>query len=116
MDKRASGDLMDELRDRYGPLPGETENLFEIMRLKFKMKAFMITRLEQGRDMLVFSFHEKTPVPPDKILSIIKGQNNIRFTPDARLMAPLASGTAHSPQAILHTADEILTSLAAGTA
>ena len=107
-DAEQLADLVDELQDRYGPLPEETQNLFAMMRLKIKMKDFMITRLEQGREMLVFSFHEKTPVQPDKILSIIHEQNNMKFTPAARLMVPLQSQTAHSPQAVLHAANEII--------
>lgn len=105
-------DLKDELQDRYGPLPEETQNLFDMMAVKTKMKEIMITKLEQGKDMLVFSFHEKTPIGPDRILSLIeKSKNNIRFSPDARLMVPLSSRITHSPQAILHAADEIITSL-----
>ena len=69
----------------------------------------MITRIEQGKNMLVFSFHEKTPIGPEKILSLVeKAKNNIRFTPDARLMVALKSRILHSPQAIFHAADEIL--------
>jgi transcription-repair coupling factor (superfamily II helicase) len=102
-------DLKEELQDRYGPLPGETQNLFDMMALKIKMKKIMITKLEQGKDMLVFSFHEKTDIGPQKILDLVKmSKNNIRFSPDARLLAPLSSQVSHSPQAILHTANEIV--------
>jgi transcription-repair coupling factor (superfamily II helicase) len=111
-DAEQLADLKDELQDRYGPLPEETQNLFDMMGLKIKMQNIMITKLEQGKDMLVFSFHEKTPIGPDGILSLIeKTKNNIRFSPDARLMAPLSSKITHSPQAILHAANEIITSL-----
>ena len=105
-------DLQEELQDRYGPLPGETQNLFAIMALKIKMQDLLITRLEQGKGVLVFSFHEKTPVKPEKILAIIaKAGNNIRFTPDARLMAPIPAGGEHSPGAVLHAAHEIISHL-----
>ena len=107
-------DLKEELQDRYGLLPGETENLFDIMALKMKMKRSMITKLEQGKDMLVFSFHEKTDIGPQKILDLInKSKNKIRFSPDARLIFPLAKQVAHSPQAILHAANEIIDALQA---
>ena len=105
-------DLKEELQDRYGPLPGETQNLFDIMALKIKMKKSMMTRLEQGKDMLVFSFHEKTHIGPQKILDLVTmSKNRIRFSPDARLLVPLASQVSHSPQAILHAANEIVDSL-----
>jgi transcription-repair coupling factor (superfamily II helicase) len=108
-------DLKEELQDRYGPLPGETQNLFDMMSLKIKMKKIMITKLEQGKDMLVFSFHEKTDIGPQKILDLVKmSKNSIRFSPDARLLAPLSSQVSHSPQAILHTANEIVDYLQPG--
>jgi transcription-repair coupling factor (superfamily II helicase) len=79
------------------------------MAIKIKMKKILITRLDQGKDMLVFSFHEKTDIGPQKILDLVKmSKNNIRFSPDARLLAPLSSQVSHSPQAILHTANEIV--------
>jgi len=107
-------DLKEELHDRYGPLPGETQNLFDMMALKVKMQRIMITKLEQGKDMLVFSFHEKTSIGPQKILDLVQmSKNRIRFSPDARLMAPLPTQVVHSPQAILHAANEILDSLQA---
>ena len=105
-------DLKDELEDRYGPLSEETQNLFDMMGLKIKMKEIMITKLEQGKDMLVFSFHEKTPIGPDAILSLIeKSKNNARFSPDARLLVPISNKIIHSPQAILHAAGEIIDTL-----
>jgi transcription-repair coupling factor (superfamily II helicase) len=114
MDKAQLVDLKDELQDRYGPLSVETQNLFDIMALKLKLKKVMITKLEQGKDMLIFSFHEKTPVGPQKILGLLeKAKNNIRFSPDARLMVPLGKKTSHSPQAILHSANEVVDSLQA---
>ena len=72
----------------------------------------MITKLEQGKDMLVFSFHEKTDIGPQKILDLVQKSNNgIRFSPDARLLVPLACQVSHSPQVILHAANEIVDSL-----
>ena len=80
------------------------------------MKKIMITRLEQGRNMLVFSFHEKTGIGPEKILALVnKSDNRIRFSPDSRLIVSLSGQEIHSPQAILHAANEIVDSLLADT-
>jgi len=112
IDDMQLADLKEEMQDRYGSLPTATQNLFDIMALKIKMKSLLVSKLEQGKDMLVFAFHEKTPVGPEKILSLVhKSKNAIRFSPDARLMVPLAELVSHSPQAILHVANEIIDSL-----
>jgi transcription-repair coupling factor (superfamily II helicase) len=116
-DTEQLADLKDELQDRFGPLPEETQNLFDMMTVKIKMQDIMITKLEQGKDMLVFSFHDKTPIGPDRILSLIeKAKNAIRFSPDARLLVPLSNKISHSPQAILHAASEIIDTLQVETA
>jgi len=105
-------DLQDEFKDRYGELPEETLNLFDIMSLKIKLRKILITKLEQGKDTLIFSFHEKTPIEPQKILSLIENsQDDYHFTPDGKLMVTLPSQVRHSPQAILHIAGELLETL-----
>ena len=105
-------DFKEELEDRYGLLPTEAQNLVDMMALKVRLKKLMINSLEQGRDMLIFSFHESTPVPPQKILGLVeKAEKNMRFTPGAKLMVPLAAELSHSPQAILHAANEIVDAL-----
>jgi transcription-repair coupling factor (superfamily II helicase) len=101
-------DLQDEFVDRYGTLPPETENLFAVVALKLALQQLLITKLEQGRDMLVFSFHENTPVPPAKILALLeRSKNAIRFTPDGRLLVPLSKEEGCSAGALLHRAGEV---------
>jgi len=69
----------------------------------------LITKLEQGRDKLIFTFHEKTPVAPQTILSLVdNAKDDHSFTPDGRLLVTLASQVLHSPQAIMHSASEVL--------
>jgi len=80
-------DLRDEFADRYGEMPPETVNLFEVMALKTILRRMWITRLEQGPANLVFTFHDNTPVRPEKILKFIESQGDrVRFTPEARLI------------------------------
>ncbi len=57
-------DLQDELIDRYGTLPVETVTLFRIISLKKDLAALRISKLEQGRDSLVFTFLDDTPLTP----------------------------------------------------
>lgn len=105
-------DLRDEFIDRYGPLPPETESLFAIVALKLELQHMLITKLEQGRGMLVFTFHEKTLVPPERILALVRlPKSTIRFTPDGRLLVPLPGEEGHSAGAILHRAGEVVTFL-----
>ncbi|WP_163336977.1 transcription-repair coupling factor [Desulfopila sp. IMCC35008] len=97
--EEAHNDLRLELEDRYGPLPEETENLFRVVALKQKLKALRIQKLEKGRDTLVFSFLDDTPVTPEKLLIYLQsGPNRKRkapskLTPDGRLVVSTAMPT-----------------------
>ncbi|HIJ79416.1 MAG: transcription-repair coupling factor [Desulfobulbaceae bacterium] len=80
-------DMEDEFQDRYGPIPQETTNLLDVMKLKNLLRRLKITKLEQGPTNLVFSFHETTPVKTEKLLAFInKHKKMVRLTPDARLI------------------------------
>jgi transcription-repair coupling factor (superfamily II helicase) len=84
-------DLEEELIDRYGPLPDETITLFAIIEIKKKLARLGITRLEQGKNSLVFSFVESPPLTPEMLLKFLGSYQAPRgrepkFTPDGRLV------------------------------
>ena len=90
-------DLEDELVDRYGPLPAEARALFAIIGLKQELRALGISKLEQAPDSLVFSFVDRAPVDPQRILTLLSERparkkpapRPARLTPDQRLVVPL---------------------------
>ncbi len=85
-------DLQNELEDRYGTLPAEVVNLFKIVELKMDLRRLKIAKLEQSTSALVFSFHVKTLVKPETILKLTqKHQNQIRFTPDAKMIFQISA-------------------------
>ena len=104
-------DLRDEFADRYGPLPQEALNLFEVLALKTLLRRLWISKLEQGPANLVFSFHEKTPVTPEKIMRLLeKYKNRARFTPESRLIVTTEPGVL--PGQTFRNAQNILALLA----
>ncbi|MDF1613606.1 transcription-repair coupling factor [Desulfurivibrio dismutans] len=89
-DDEALTDLKDEFADRFGPLPREAENLFDVIALKNRLATLGINKIEQGPAALVLSFAPATPVPPERILALVnKGPKGTRFTPQGRLVSPL---------------------------
>ncbi|BCR02969.1 transcription-repair-coupling factor [Desulfuromonas versatilis] len=80
----------DELRDRYGEIPEPAELLLEVMKLRVLMKRLRVELAEYDGRRLVFGFHARTPVPPDKILRLLEDpQKRYQFTPDYRLSIQL---------------------------
>lgn len=106
-------DLYNEVQDRFGRLPAEAENLFNLIGRKQRLRDFGIAKLEQGPDAMVYSFSEHTSVEPEAILALIKqkpkkGRKSVRLTPDNRLVVPLEPNTTSPFSAI----DRLLSQLA----
>ncbi|MEA2084544.1 MAG: transcription-repair coupling factor [Thermodesulfobacteriota bacterium] len=114
-------DLKDEFKDRYGKLPKETLNLFEVMALKLDLKKIGAGKLDQGRSSLVFSFlpakrvegadigaaqYGTSSIRLRKILQIVsESKGKIKLTPDDRLVVHTSGD---SPQSLLQTAKKVL--------
>ncbi len=87
-------DIQAELIDRFGKHPLAVEYLLELMKLRLLMKALYLREAEFDGKRLIFSFHEKTPVSPDLIISMIRQQpKKFQFTPDFKLIAELGEST-----------------------
>ncbi len=99
-------DLQEELVDRYGPLPVETTTLFRVISLKKDLAPLRINKLEQGRDSLVFTFLDDTPLTPEMLMRYLQnnsGKKNkpaAKLTPDSRLVI---SGRLSSMEQIFDT-------------
>ena len=85
-------DLRDEMIDRYGPLPVETETLLKVIDIKRALIALRSHKLERGKDVLVFSFQDDTPIQPTHIMQFIAARSSKRkgtppkITQDGRLV------------------------------
>ena len=83
-------DLADELRDRYGEIPGPAALLLEVMKLRVLMKRLEVESAEYDGRQLIFGFHPATSVPPEKILRLVaEPGERYRFSPDYRLSVRL---------------------------
>ncbi|MBI4689440.1 MAG: transcription-repair coupling factor [Nitrospirae bacterium] len=67
--------LMEELGDRFGRLPKEVKNLFDIMRLKLIAQRLLITEIEEVAGNIRVTFSKNTKVPVEKILALYETMN-----------------------------------------
>jgi transcription-repair coupling factor (superfamily II helicase) len=92
-------DLQEELLDRYGAIPVETVTLFRVISLKRDLVPLRISKLEQGRDSLVFTFQHDTPVSPEMLMRYLqkysgrKNKVDPKLTPDSRLIVHARLGS-----------------------
>lgn len=86
-DDATAAELNDELADRYGSIPDEVRNLFDVVAIKKALIPLRVNKLERGPENLVFSFMSDTPVKPELLLPQLNNKNNKqRLTPDGRLI------------------------------
>jgi len=84
-------EVMAELVDRFGKLPLAATYLLDVMKLRLHFKRLLVTMAEFDGRRLLLTFHQKTPVPPDTIIGLIRtAPKRYQFTPDFRLLAELA--------------------------
>jgi len=82
----AVGEIAEELRDRYGPIPPVLENLVQVMNLRLLMKKAGLRRVSTEREKVVLAFDLHSPVDPQRLVEVVaQGDGKMEFTPDQRL-------------------------------
>ncbi len=75
--------LKTEIEERFGFIPAEVNQLFDIMRLKIIARDLRITKIYDKDDRVIFSFSPDTKVEPNNIFALSKTNNRkIRFLQD----------------------------------
>ncbi len=72
---------IDELIDRYGPMPKEVENLIEVARIKELCQRNHVIKITQKKEAILFQY-ENEGIQPETIEELIKTYGaRIRFSP-----------------------------------
>lgn len=102
--------IRDELRDCYGPLPQNVENLLQVIHIRNLLKPAKGKKMGyDGRHLYIY-FRKDSPVDPAKIVTLYrKKTKELRFTPDYKLFVPAPNLTG---PAILNEALSLLKMLA----
>ena len=101
--------LHDEWTDRFGQLPGPTQNLIELIRLKIKARALGLSSVSTQKSGFVVQIHPHTSISADYLIHLVRTQpKKFKITPDGRLIIgePLNSG-----EEILKKTDQMLSRL-----
>jgi transcription-repair coupling factor (superfamily II helicase) len=79
-------ELRSEIADRYGTPPEPVEKLFHLVELRTLAGALGLQKIERRQQVVAFVFDPATPVPPDKIVTLLHGHHRLlRFLPDHTL-------------------------------
>jgi transcription-repair coupling factor (superfamily II helicase) len=80
--------IRDELLDRYGSLPDEAENLFEVIRLKSRARRLGIAAIDLTNGEIVLTAADQSKVDPQRLLDLLhQAGGGMRVAPDRKIYA-----------------------------
>jgi transcription-repair coupling factor (superfamily II helicase) len=80
--------IRDELLDRFGSLPEEAENLFEVIRLKTRARRLGIAAIDFTKGEIVLTAADQSKVDPQRLLDLLKQAGaGMRVAPDRKIYA-----------------------------
>src|SRR6266550_2498771 len=101
--------IRNEMRDRFGALPVNVENLLHFVKVKrFAQQMGVISIVREGARAVV-KLIAQAKVDPNRLMQLINDNPQVRFTPNGVLTFPLK---AHGPQ-VIDAISELLQAIAA---
>lgn len=101
--------ILDEMADRYGPLPDEVRNLVSFSLLKSFAERAGVESIDRRQGFANFKFHPQSKIDPFQLMNLVRGTAGAQFTPAGVLKFPVDNGTA--PKELLQGLRETLSKL-----
>ena len=78
--------LQEELIDRFGAMPPQTQALIESHRLRLLLKPYEIQKLDATEAQITLQFGANPPIDPVKVIELIQKDRNTRMAGPDRLI------------------------------
>ncbi|WP_371431595.1 transcription-repair coupling factor [Novosphingobium sp.] len=89
--------LAAEMIDRFGPLPGPTQNLLKLIEIKRQAIAAQIAKIDVGQKGALVSFHNDSfPDPAGLVAYVERLKGTAKLRPDMKLVISRAWGNAEA--------------------
>ena len=85
-------ELLDELADRYGPVPQKVLRLVEFGRIRLMADRLGIESIEREKHLLVIKFRSDSPLNPARLVELVEARNDVTLTPPAVITVNLEAG------------------------
>src|SRR4051812_38361747 len=82
-------DIRNEMRDRFGALPANVENLFRFVKVKRFAQTLGVTSIVREGVRAVVKMTQHAHIDPNKLLQLIGENPQVRFSPNGVLSFPL---------------------------
>jgi transcription-repair coupling factor (superfamily II helicase) len=91
--------ILDELADRYGPVPEEVTILMRFSLLKTQAQRAGVQSVDRRQGFANVKFHQQSKIDPFKLMALVRSTAGAQFTPAGVLKMPLKA-TANPAQLI----------------
>ena len=102
-DEAALGAVLEEIGDRYGPLPASVQRLAEYGRIRILADRIGAAAVDRERHLLVIRFGEQARIEPGQLVAFVQSRPAVTLAPPAviriDLEAPGAAGNAEGTAA-----------------
>ncbi len=93
-DEEQATRVLDEMADRYGPVPEEVRNLVRFSLLKSFAQEGGIESVDRRQGFANIKFHQQSKVNPLKLMALVRNTQGAQFTPAGVLKLPVKNGIA----------------------
>ncbi len=81
--------LLEEMGDRYGPVPVTLARLVEFGRIRVMADRLGIESIDRERHLLVMRFRGDAPLDPQRLVDVVQGRPEVTLTPPGVLRVDL---------------------------
>jgi transcription-repair coupling factor (superfamily II helicase) len=92
--------LLQDLSDRFGPPPQAILNLLDYSVLKSLAEALGVASIERRAAQVAVKFHAETPVPPERLVNVVRSMRGLRLDPAGVLWIEIERGVGRVAESI----------------
>jgi len=82
--------VLEEVRDRYGPLPEPVLSLADHARIRVIADHLKLDAIEREGKTIVFKFRDSAKIDPQRVLAVVNRRQDLRVVPPGHLKLDLA--------------------------
>jgi transcription-repair coupling factor (superfamily II helicase) len=100
--------LMEEIVDRFGKLPAQTQTLIDVHRLRVISQPYGVVKVDAAPHLITITFKKDAPVDGMKVIELIQKNRHIKLAGNEKLRI---ERELPEPKARAHLVRDVLRSL-----
>jgi len=77
--------LLEELVDRFGKLPAQTQALFDVHRLRVQARPYGVVKIDAGPAVINIHFRPNPPIDPMRIIELVQKNRHVKLAGNDKL-------------------------------